>query len=249
LNLAVKPVSSHEIDYPAIRTMHAASSLSDPDTVLAWRTAIPRSQPPPSGSLIPLQPYSGDALPPDPIEQVILRRGSTRQFERESITFAQLSTVLRQSLQGVPADFIDPPGVTLNDVYLTVHAVDGLVPGSYVLRRDEWALELLEPGDFRARSGYLGLEQDLPADASANLFFLADLPSILEHFGNRGYRAAQFDASIAAGRTYLAAYAQHFGATGLTFYDDAVIDFFSPHARGESVMFMIALGHKVARKG
>jgi nitroreductase len=118
-----------------------------------------------------------------------------------------------------------------------------------VLRRDEWALELLKPGDFRERSGYLGLEQDLPADASANIFFLANLPPILDRFGNRGYRAVQFDASIAAGRMYLAAYAQHFGATGLTFYDDAVIDFFSPHAQGKSVMFMIALGHKALRRG
>ena len=249
LNLAVQPVSNRESDYPAIRTMHAASTLPDPDTVVAWRRATPRSQPPPSGPLMPLQPLGGDALPLDPIEQVILRRGSTRQFRRESITFAQLSTLLRQSLQGVPADFIEPPGVTLNDVYLTIHAVDGLVPGAYVLRRDEWALELLKPGDFRERSGYLGLEQDLPADASANIFFLANLPPILDRFGNRGYRAVQFDASIAAGRMYLAAYAQHFGATGLTFYDDAVIDFFSPHAQGKSVMFMIALGHKALRRG
>jgi nitroreductase len=136
----------------------------------------------------------------------------------------------------------------LNEVYLTVHAVDGLAPGAYVLQRDAWALESLKPGDFRETSGYLGLEQDLPADASANLFFLANLPPILERWGNRGYRAAQFDASLAAGRIYLAAYAQHFGATGLTFYDDAVIDFFSPHARGKSVMFLIALGHKAAHR-
>ena len=136
----------------------------------------------------------------------------------------------------------------LNEVYLTVHAVDGLAPGAYVLKRDAWALELLKPGDFRETSGYLGLEQDLPADASANLFFLANLPPILERWGNRGYRAAQFDASLAAGRIYLAAYAQHFGATGLTFYDDAVVDFFSPHARDKSVMFLIALGHKAAHR-
>ena len=117
-----------------------------------------------------------------------------------------------------------------------------------MLQRDAWALELLKPGDFLGTSGYLGLEQDLPADASANLFFLANLPSILECWGNRGYRAAQFDASLAAGRIYLAAYAQRFGATGLTFYDDAVVDFFSPHARDKSVMFLIALGHKAGRR-
>ncbi len=178
-----------------------------------------------------------------------MRRGSTREFAHAPITFAQLSTLLQRSLQGIPADFIDPPGVTLNEVYLTVHAVDGLAPGAYLLRRDTWALELLKHGDFRDTSGYLGLDQELPADASANLFFLADLQLILARWGNRGYRAAQLDASIAAGRMYLAAYAQRFGATGLTFYDDAVTNFFSPHAQGKSVMFMLAVGHKATRRG
>jgi SagB-type dehydrogenase family enzyme len=247
LNLAVQPITEHEIDFPAIRTMHAASTLFDPDAVAAWRGTPPRRLSlPPAGPLIPL---TRDMLPGDSLEQVIVRRGSTRQFTHESLTFEQLSTVLYQSLQGVPTDFLEPLGVTLNDVYLTIHAVDGLVPGAYVLRRDTWDLELLQPGDFRETSGYLGLEQELPYDASVNIFLLADLHPILERFGNRGYRAAQFDASISAGRIYLASYAQHFGATGLTFYDDAVIDFFSPHAHNKEVMFMIALGHKARRRG
>ena len=42
----------------------------------------------------------------------------------------------------------------------------------------------------------------------------------------------------------LAAYAQRFGATGLTFFDDEVTEFFWPHAAGESVMFLVALGHR-----
>jgi hypothetical protein len=41
----------------------------------------------------------------------------------------------------------------------------------------------------------------------------------------------------------LAAYAQGFGATGLTFFDDEVTEFFSPHAAGKAVMFLTALGH------
>ena len=99
-------------------------------------------------------------------------------------------------------------------------------------------------GEFRAEAGFLGLGQALAADASVNLFFMCDLAPVLERFGNRGYRAAQLDASITAGRIYLASYAQRFGATGLTFYDDQVTDFFSPHARGKSVMFMVSLGKR-----
>ena len=66
---------------------------------------------------------------------------------------------------------------------------------------------------------------------------------MLERLGNRGYRAAQSEGGIVGGRLYLAAYAQRFGATGLTFFDDEVVDFFSPHAAGKSVMFLVALGH------
>jgi nitroreductase len=69
----------------------------------------------------------------------------------------------------------------------------------------------------------------------------------LTRFGNRGYRAAQLEASIIAGKIYLAAYAQRLGATGLTFYDDGVTEFFSPHARGKSVMFLVALGKRAKR--
>ena len=60
---------------------------------------------------------------------------------------------------------------------------------------------------------------------------------------DRGYRAAQLEASTSAGRVYLAAYAQGIGASGLTFYDDAVVDFFSPQAAGRSVMFLIVIGN------
>jgi hypothetical protein len=106
----------------------------------------------------------------------------------------------------------------------------------------------LKEGGFRQQAGYLGLNQPMPADASVDIFFLTDLNPVLERFGNRGYRLAQLDASITAGKIYLAAYALRLGATGLTFYDDEVTDFFSPHAQGKSVMFLVALGKRARRR-
>jgi hypothetical protein len=47
---------------------------------------------------------------------------------------------------------------------------------------------------------------------------------------------------------YLAAYAQHLGATGLTFYDDDVVEFFSPHAKGKSAILLLAIGKPLRRK-
>ncbi len=43
-------------------------------------------------------------------------------------------------------------------------------------------------------------------------------------------------------------YALHSGATGLTFFDDEVTAFFSPHAAGKSLMFLIALGQPLKKR-
>lgn len=193
-----------------------------------------------------LQPFTDDETAQDKIEEVIVRRGSTREFSPEAITFAQLSTLLDRATRGIPVDFMGPRE-SLSDLYLIVNAVDGLPSGAYVHRRTTHALELLKEGDFRRDAGNLGLGQAIPADCSVNVYFLTDLHRVLERFGNRGYRAAQLEASIMGGKLYLAAYAQRLGASGLTFFDDDVTEFFSPHAAGKSVMFLIALGKSVKR--
>jgi nitroreductase len=106
----------------------------------------------------------------------------------------------------------------------------------------------LKEGKFRGEAYHLGLEQELPADACVDIFFLADLKPILEGYGNRGYRAVQLEAGAIGGRMYLAAYAQRLGATGLTFFDDDVINFFSPHAKDKSAIFLLAIGKPLKRK-
>ena len=243
-------LSRTEVDYPEIRAMHEASSLATEAETAAWHdgpTPV-TAMPDPSGQMFALRPYDDDKMPADTTERVIKRRGSTRQFLRKAISFEQLSTVLCQATRGVPADFLNPGGVTMNDLYLVVHSVDGLAPGSYVFHRDRNALEQLDEGDLRRAAGYLGLQQALPADASVDVFFLADLKPILERYGNRGYRAAELEAGIIGGKLYLAAYAQRLGASGLTFFDDDVTAFFSPHAAGKSVMFLVALGVPLQRR-
>ncbi len=248
LALETVPLSRREIDYPLMREMHDASSLQSAEQVRAWRsTASSLDLSAPVGSVITLQPLPDAEMPRDPIEQVILRRGSTRKFARTPITMAELSTMLDRSTRGIPADFLSPAGSQLNQLYLIAHAVEGLAPGAYVFHRDRGVLELLKQGDFRDQAGYFGLEQALPADAAVDVFFMADLRAIFERFGNRGYRAVQLEAGVLGGKLYLAAYALHLGATGLTFYDDDVTQFFSPHAEGKSAIFLVALGKSAKR--
>lgn len=243
LGLPLIPLSKTEVDYPAMREMHRASSLTSAEEVIAWRRKGRREKrAEPKEKLIRLELPDESEVPEDPIEEVILRRGSTRHFAQRPISLLQLSTMLDRSTRGIPADFLTPAGSQLNDMYLIVNAVEGLATGSYFYHREKRALEPLRHGNLRKLAGYLGLEQQLPADASVSVFFLADLRKILERFGNRGYRAAQLEAGIVGGKLYLSAYAQRLGATGLTFYDDDVVRFFSPHAEGKIAVFLVVLG-------
>ncbi|MGB0077574.1 MAG: SagB family peptide dehydrogenase [Candidatus Sulfotelmatobacter sp.] len=250
LGLETIPLSEREVEYPAMLEMHDASSLESEEEVAQWRRkqqVFPSSAP--AGEAVGLQRLREEKQPKDTIEQVILRRGSTRAFDKTaSITLDQLSTIFDCATRGLPADFLEPPGAQLNDLYLIVHAVQGLKPGAYFFRREQNTLELLKAGEFRAEAHHLGLDQELPADACVDIFFLADLKHILEGYGNRGYRAVQLEAGAMGGRMYLAAYAQRLGATGLTFFDDDVISFFSPHANGKSAIFLLAIGKPLKRK-
>jgi SagB-type dehydrogenase family enzyme len=243
LGLETVPPSKREVEYPAMLEMHDACSLESEEEVAQWRGKAAVSQPTtPAGEAVPLQPLPEGEEPKDTIERVILRRGSTRRFDQTaSIRFAELSAILGRATRGVMADFLTP-GAQLNDLYLIVHSVEGLKPGAYFFRRESNVLELLKEGRFRAEAGHLGLDQQLPAEACVDVFFLADLNRILERFGNRGYRAVQLEAGTIGGRMYLAAYAQRLGASGLTFFDDDVVNFFSPHARGKSAIFLLAIG-------
>jgi SagB-type dehydrogenase family enzyme len=244
------PLSKREVDYPLITQMRAASMLLSEEEIRAWRSAFaPRPSPPRGEKYFPLNSNERERLPIRTLGEVILRRGSTRQFAQEAISFQQLSTILERSNRGIPTDFLGGPNTTLLDTYLIVNAVEDLPTGAFYFSPSEQALELLKEGSFRREAGYLCLEQGLGIEASVVVFFLTDLDRILDRYGNRGYGAAQLEAGIVGGKTYLCAYALGLGATGTTFYDDDVTAFFSPHSQGKAALFAVALGRSARAPG
>ncbi len=238
------PLSSSEVDYPLLREIHAASTLDTAADVRAWRDTGQAPGPPPERRVSEEPAPALVALPPHreatgrSLGETIQRRASTRQFGPAPLTALELSTALWAATRDVEADV----PARLGDLYLSVHAVEGVSPGAYGYQPEGHGLELIRAGDFRSESSYLCLEQALGGDAAAVIYFLAPLDRILGTFGDRGYRLANLLAGIAGGRAYLAAYAQGFGATGLTFYDAHVVEFFSPHAAGKDAIFVTALG-------
>jgi SagB-type dehydrogenase family enzyme len=242
LSVEMELSSREEIDYPEMARLHTASALTTPEEVASWRGPRAPRPAPSAGPRVPLRPLAPAMAAPRTLGEVIRQRGSTRRFAREPMSFSQLSAILAHATTAVPADFLGSGGISLLDIYLIVHAVADLPSGSYVFTPQEQALQLLSAGDFREEAGHLCFEQALGADASVVMFFMADLESVLQRFGNRGYRAVQLEAGILGGKMYLCAGALGLGASGLTFYDDDVTAFFAPHATGKSAIFVVALG-------
>ena len=232
----VLPLSSRQVDEPLLRAAYHAASLDTELEVVTWREAMLPAPVLPAGAVMPLPApalRAGRAL-----GETIARRGSTRRFSGEPIGLDALSAALFHATRGAPWD----APARLVDCWLAVHAVEGLAPGTYAYDPAAHALTSLRAGDVRAESAFLCLEQALGGGGSATVFFLADLDRVLGPLGDRGYRAANLAAGLIGGRLYLGAYAQGFGATGLTFYDDEVVRFFSPAAAGRTALFVTALG-------
>ncbi len=234
-----EPTSKGEVDYPAIWKANEVSSLAGLAEVENWRQGFrpTRRGETNDRAKFQLRPSKEEGQGASPLSEVILRRGSTRRFARQSISFEALSMIIDASTSDIPLDFLP-----LIDFYMTANDVQGLPQGSYFFNRGAASLEQLKAGQFRSMSAYLCLEQPLFGDASAVFFLMADLGQVVSSLGNRGYRAAQFEAGIRAGKIYLSSYSLWIGASGSTFYDDAVTEFFSPHAKGKSTMIAVGVG-------
>ncbi len=267
----ILPLSKkEEVEYPEIWKIHRASYLSDQEEVKRWINCGAESEKQDSiqsntsdHSLINSRQLSSKTSAGHSLGEVILLRGSSRKFAKTSISFKELSTILESTVGRVQLDFLvgnqakaTEATATTIDIYMIVNDVEGLQSGGYFFNRSTFSIEQLrskiprnmsgyteqKTRDRGLMSGYLCLGQSLFSDASVVFFLMTDLLAILRTCGNRGYRAAQFEAGIIAGKIYLSAYAQQLGASGTTFFDDAVTEFFSPHAKDKSTMMAVGVG-------
>jgi len=241
LALEVNRLSKEEVDYPIIWETNEASQLKTKLETDSWKRSLGPSKRavPLTTSVFPLRESEEDLSPR--LDEVILLRGSTRKFAQDPVSFDNLSTIIRASATKIPLDFL-PDNETLIDFYFIANEVQGLPPGSYFYNVNTNSVEQLKVLKNRSMSGYLCLGQQLFSDASVVFFLMTDLDSGLKSLGNRGYRAAQFEAGVRAGKIYLSSYAVGIGASGSTFFDDAVTEFFSPHASGKSPMIAVGVG-------
>lgn len=251
-------LSAGAVEYPMSAAVHETSPLRTHEELASWNQAVVDASQSEKDELDgtgetfrPLR--SGPdgafdsnvdltALASAPLGDCIRSRGSTRRFSRESISWEAFRSAVDAAGSAMNAPgFERGYGSTLG-LYFIISAVEGLESGAYYYNPFYNGLRLLKAGDFREMAGHLGFEQALPADAAAVAFITADLNAIDQALGARGYRMAQTIAGIIGGRLYLGMHALGLGATGLTFYDDSVAEFFSPHAAGQSAVFVVPMG-------
>src|SRR5579884_101148 len=223
LEASPEPVTGRPPVDPLVAAVHRSGDLDRFEEVERWRERA-RTLASFSATVHVTRPATALPLP---LEEVILRRGSTRRFAPVEIPAEGLTWVLAAATRPVPGDFV-APGRTLLEHHLAVHAVVGLAPGSY-----RWSAEgpvLLRPGDLREAATRACLEQEAGGESAYTAFHGRRLETLLEALGGRGYRAAQLEAGIVAGRLLLAAHALGLGGTCLTFYDDEVERLFATRA-------------------
>jgi SagB-type dehydrogenase family enzyme len=205
--------------YPLAIAAHEASSFAGADEVRGWRTPAAASE----------RKLDGELL-----VDAIRRRRSVRGYAHVPLSPDEVRELLSWSEAPIPAD---APSVVRQAV--TVAAVEGLEPGIYdaelkpVAGRNEQEL--------RTAVGFAAMEQEHPRDAAVNVFQLGDLDAIVAQLGARGYRWAQLEAGIRAGRLQVGAFMHGWGAAASTFFDDEVSSLLDTR---DSPLLMVAIGSR-----
>lgn len=185
---ATGEVDAQPLELPLVTAAQRAGELDELGP--AWRRGEPVEVP------------AGDG---DPVETVVLARGSTRLLDPAGeLPERTLRTALTLSMRG-----IDLPH------RVVAHAVVGVAPGLY--RWPDLA-EPVRPGDLREELFRVCLDQGLARDAAFVVIAATDLAAL----DDRGYREAHLAAGLVEGRLHLAASALGAGASGMTFLDSEI---------------------------
>jgi nitroreductase len=211
------------VSFPLAESVQAASALEDLGSVRAWRARVGGSEP---------------RLAREELLAGMRSRRSVRRYGADPLPRGEVAGLLGWSESPIPAD---APSVVRQLV--TVAAVEGLAPGVY-----DAELKLLHERDedeLRAAAGFAAMEQDHPRLAAVNVWQVADLEAVVERLGDRGYRWAQLEAGIRAGRLQIGAFMRGWGAAASTFYDEEVSKLLETP---DVPLLMVAIGPRAPRR-
>ncbi len=205
--------------FPLAEAAHAAGGLPDLDAVRAWRAEPDGDEP---------------RLDRNALARTIRTRTSVRKYSDSPLPREELAELLAWSEAPIPAD-----GPRVVQQIVTVANVEGLEPGIYDARLN--LLQARDEQELREQAGFVAMEQDHPKHGAVNVFQMADLDAVVADLGDRGYRWAQLEAGIRAGRVQVGAFMHGWGAAASTFYDEEVSRFLETSL---APMLMVAVGSR-----
>lgn len=189
-----------------------------------------------------------EGFAPPNLEDIILKRRSTRAYNGANLTLNELNSLLDftyqpqhyvpQGLDGEP-DYFD---LSLIETFLAISGVTGLEEGCYYYAPKAQELRQIRFKNFRRELHYLCLGQELGRDAGVVLFHTADLKKAVGKYGDRVYRYLHMDAGHLGQRLNLAAIYLGLGVSGIGgFFDDQVNEVLGIPT-DEAVLYITTLG-------
>jgi len=250
-----------------------ASQLSEAHVVWRFIDAVARAtedpgravEPPPARSVSPVEaPDRALAA-----ETVLLQRRSAVAFDGSSVLGREpFVRMLLRTLPGSGAPWNALWWSPRIHLVLFVHRVEGVMPGLYLLMRDEAAaprvklalspafgwetqaahasLRLLRAGDVRLRARQLSCDQDIAADGFFSLAMIAEFGASLAEHGPSFYRQLFWEAGVIGQVLYLEAEAAGARGTGIgCFYDDPVHELLGLHGHSFQSLYHFTVGMPV----
>jgi SagB-type dehydrogenase family enzyme len=186
-----------------------------------------------------------------PLEAVIARRRSVRDYADRSLTLDELSRLLQYSA-GI-TDRRDPTLAFRSmpssgalfpiEVYPVVFDVEAVVPGVYHYDVQRHGLELVRAGDFRREVFQAALSQEMILRTGLVLVLTGLYERVRWKHVDRSYRYLLLEAGHLGQNVYLAATALGLGPCGIgAFFDDDLNRLLGVDGRDEAVVYLLAVG-------
>jgi SagB-type dehydrogenase family enzyme len=180
------------------------------------------------------------------IEQVLLRRRSTREFQPGALTLPEVSQLL-WAAQGITSreGFRTAPSAGALyplELFLVVGEVESLSAGVYRYVPRGHRLDLVGKGDLRAPLASAALGQEYVKEGAAVLVFAAVYERTMVKYGERGIRYVHMEVGHAAQNVALQAAAMDLGAVTVGAFDDPAVGKLLSMDRSEQPLYLLPLG-------
>lgn len=159
-----------------------------------------------------------ESIPKEQLKMAILNRRSIRAFRQYSMKRDEFEFIMKYICSFANENNID--------IFYTMHLVENMECGLY--KNDE----LIKKGDFRSKSRYLALEQNLGGQSAVTFYFTSNEV--------QKYQKVNILSGFLAQIIYIKSELQDIGCSGIgAYYDDETKEFLETK---NNILYMLAIG-------